>query len=122
MFAFYNTGEGLWRFGLALLVMMTVGQVISTLAFMFSCFNMKPAAATILTLSILFADFILYQIPFFRSWRPYSLSHHFFCWMRAFRDYIPWWSLAESLAYFGILITTFWVIGLLTFRRRDFKS
>ena len=31
---------------------------ISSLGFLFSCCNMKPAAATIVTLSIIFLDFI----------------------------------------------------------------
>jgi ABC-2 type transport system permease protein len=32
---------------------------LSSIAFMFSCFKIKPAAATIITLTILFVDMIL---------------------------------------------------------------
>ena len=39
---------------------------LSSIAFMFSCFKIKPAAATIITLTILFVDMILQGFPFFK--------------------------------------------------------
>jgi len=47
-------------------IFMTVNAgAILSLAFMFSCFNMKPAAATILSLSFLFISLVMENVPFF---------------------------------------------------------
>ena len=47
-------------------VMMTLNASVALgIAFMFSCFNMKPAAATILALSVLFVNLVMEGIPFF---------------------------------------------------------
>ena len=50
--AIYDTGEGLWRYARSVFFIGVVTQIITALAFMFSCFKMKPAAATILTLKL----------------------------------------------------------------------
>ena len=38
-----------------------------SLAFMFSCFNIKPAAATILAISFFFISMILHNMPYFQD-------------------------------------------------------
>jgi ABC-2 type transport system permease protein len=45
---------------------------LSSIAFMFSCFRIKPAAAAIITLTILFVDMNLQNFPFFK---PYESEH-----------------------------------------------
>ena len=52
-------------------------SVILGLAFMFSCFNMKPAAATILALSFLFINLVMEHIPFFERYQEWFLPYHF---------------------------------------------
>ncbi|NJR43471.1 MAG: ABC transporter permease subunit [Akkermansiaceae bacterium] len=59
-----------WLDGATRLSMSAVGIgismiTLSSIAFMFSCFKIKPAAATIITLTILFVDMILQSFPFF---------------------------------------------------------
>ena len=55
-------------------------SVVLGLAFMFSCFNMKPAAATILALSLLFVNLVMEGIPFFERYHEYLLTYHFRSW------------------------------------------
>jgi len=43
-----------------------------SVAFMFSSFNMKPAAATILALSFLFVNMVMQHLPFFEDYRSCS--------------------------------------------------
>lgn len=122
LFAYFPKGEGLWRFAQSLLFLGAAVQVITTMAFMFSCFNMKPAAATILTLSVMFVDFVLHGIPFFRAYSRYFMSDHTSCWILTFREVIPWWSLTESLLYLLALNISFWIVGAMRFCSRDFKA
>jgi len=71
----FNFHDGLLRFLLAHLVMVTKAVTIMSLAFMFSCFNMKPAAAAILALSLILIDRILMEIPYFHDLKEYFLGY-----------------------------------------------
>ena len=60
----------LYLTGIPLLAISMVS--VSSLGFLFSCCNMKPSAATIVTLSIMFLDFIFRGIPTSRAFTPSS--------------------------------------------------
>lgn len=122
VFGIYDTGSGLLRFTYAALLLPFVTSTISSLAFMFSCFNMKPATATILTLSLFFIDFVLRLIPYFKSIEGYLLTYHMSTWTGVFQFHIPWLKILESLVYLGTFNLTFVVIAAVYFSQRDFKS
>jgi ABC-2 type transport system permease protein len=122
VFSVFDTGEGLWRYVRSVCFIGVVMQVMASAAFMFSCFKMKPAAATILTLSVFFVDFVLRNIPYFSSFEKYFISYHSACWARTYLEIVPWWSVAESLVYLAALAATFWIVGAMAFCARDFKS
>lgn len=122
VFALYPMAQGAARFASALSFYALALCVISTLAFMFSCFNAKPAAATILTLTVFIADRILYMWPQFADYRHWFVSAHVNTWMNIFRDPIPWTKLLEDYVYLFGVNATFAMIGIAVFCRRDFKS
>lgn len=122
IFAVYGMREGLWRYGQAICFLGLSLQVVSGMAFMFSCFNMKPAAATIVTLSVMFLDFVLHNIPYFVSFKKWFISYHTACWLRTFQPDVMWWGITESLLYLAALTLSFWVIGAMYFCSRDFKA
>ena len=95
---------------------------ITTIAFLFSCCNAKPAAATVLTLTISLTDYILGLMPVFESYRPYFMTPHMSTWVNIFKDPIPWEKMAEDYTYLIGVNATFVVIGFALFCRRDFKS
>ena len=64
IFALYDFGTGLSRYVLAMPLLAASLFTVSALGFCFSCLNMKPAAATILTLSVFFVDMIVKNIPY----------------------------------------------------------
>src|SRR5439155_7786765 len=97
-------------------------SVIMGLAFMFSCFNMKPAAATILALSFLFVNFVMEQIPFFEQYREWLLTHHFHSWLFIFGQPLPWPRLTQSLFILVAFSLTTFLIGAAGFQARDIKS
>ena len=121
LFAFYDTGEGLWRYARGVCCLAGATVTITALAFMFSCFKMKPAAATILTLSLLFIDVVLMNLPYFRSLRSWFASYHMGFWVRTFHTYPPWPAIVESVLVLIGLSITFVVIGVTHFARRDLK-
>lgn len=123
VFAFFPTwGEGAGRM-LAGAAGISVSMItISTLAFLFSCLRIKPAAATIMTLSILFVDFIVQSFPFFRAYEQYFVTWRMSCWVYLFEPHISWPKIASSYLFLLGLNATLFLIGYTAFRLRDFKT
>jgi ABC-2 type transport system permease protein len=119
VFAF---SEGMDRFLMAHLLMVGKAVTIYSLAFMFSCFNMKPAAAAILALSLILIDRILMEIPYFHDLKGYLLSHYLNVWQSQFHQHVWWWNVGESLSILTAFSLTFLIIGIAVFQVRDIKS
>lgn len=122
VFGIFDWGEGLQRYAFAHLLLAVKAITVTGLAFMFSCFNVKPAAATILSLSFVFVSFVLMQIPFFHDLQPWFLTYHLNLWQSAFMQPVPWWRLGESISILLGFNLTFLVIGCAVFQMRDIKS
>lgn len=95
---------------------------LSSIAFMFSCFKIKPAAATIITLTILFIDFILQEFPFFKPYESYFITYRMSAWVFLMEQYISWPKIIESYALLLGLNVSLFTIGWLSFQTRDFKA
>ena len=120
--ALHEMWPGLARYLASLPLLALCLTSITSLGFMFSCFNMKPAAATIVTLSVFFFDYIFHGIPYFESLAPYFLATHMSTWLHVFENYVPWWRVLEDFAYLFALDATFVIVGLAAFQQRDFKA
>ncbi len=118
----FAAGPGLGRYASAHLFMVTKACSVMGLAFMFSCFNMKPAAATILALSLIMINGILMEIPYFRDLQPWFITYHLNAWQLLFVEKIPWWRIGESVSILVGYNVTFVVIGCTAFQLRDIKS
>lgn len=114
--------EGLKLFSLAHLILALNACTMFSLAFMFSCFNMKPAAATILAMSVLLCCFVMENMPFFEEYKDWMITHHFRCWVMVFAKPVPWPDMLASLSVLtGVNLTAF-IIGATHFHLRDIKS
>ena len=122
VFALYPFGPGTARYLGALPVLAAGLLSFSSVGFMFSCLKMKPAAATIVTLTLFFFDFIFHNVPYFESYKPYFLTTHMSAWLQVFVPHIPWRQIGADMAYLGALDLTFVVLGIVAFSQRDFKS
>ena len=122
VFGFYEGGPGLIRFACATGVLSLLMLTFAALGFMFSCFNMKPATATIMTLSIYLFDSIIRGVPYFDNLQDYLLTHHMAMWTQVFQLVIPWSKIGYSILYLGAFDLLFVSIGIWCFGRRDFKS
>jgi ABC-2 type transport system permease protein len=115
-------GDGFHRFLIAHLIMLSKAVTIMSLALMFSCGNLKPAAASILALSLVTIDRILFEIPFFQELKNYFLAHYLNCWQWAFLNPVPWWRVGQAVSLLAGLSLTFLIIGTAIFQTRDIKS
>jgi ABC-2 type transport system permease protein len=122
VFVFHEFWPGLFRYLLAFPILSLSLCTITALAFCLSCFNMKPSAATIITLSVLFADFILKSVPFFESIRELFITRRISLWVHVFDTRIPWEMMVENFAWLGAINATLFLIGWMVFEQRDFKS
>ena len=95
---------------------------LSSIGFTFSCFKIKPAAATIVTLSILFIDFILQGFPFFKPYESYFITWRMSAWVFLLEQTISWPKIIESYAFLLGLNITLFILGWLSFQTRDFKT
>jgi ABC-2 type transport system permease protein len=122
IFALYDWGEGIVRYAAATGFYALSFLSITNLAFALSCFNMKPAAATIVTLSVFVIDWIFYHLPYFESIKQWFITKNMATWANVFHPYIPWPQMIEDYAYLMAVNLTLVVIGILNFQQRDFKS
>ena len=120
--AFPTWGEGMGRIGLSAVGIGLSMITLSSIAFMFSCFKMKPAAATIMALSILFVDMVLQEFPFFKPYEQYFITWRMSSWVYLLEPVISWPKLAGSYVFLFGLNATLFLIGYTAFRLRDFKT
>ena len=122
LLAFFSPGEGLSRYFGALPFFALSLCAIVSLAFLFSCCNVKPAAATVMTLMVFFVDRILYLWPQFASYKPWFMTSYMVTWVNFFRSPVPWERMSEDYLCLLGLNATFVLIGCTIFLRRDLKS
>jgi ABC-2 type transport system permease protein len=96
--------------------------VVTSLAFFFSCFRMKPAAASVMALSVFFIDFVLQNIPFLVNHKEVFITYRMANWVYCLQEKIPWARIMESYSILVGLNLTLFVIGWMFFQNRDFKT
>jgi ABC-2 type transport system permease protein len=121
-FSLFPAGQGLALYAFSHLFMILNAVTLLSVAFMFSCFNMKPAAATILALSFLFANMVIEHLPFFEEYQNWFITHHLECWFLVFQDPKPWPQIFQSEIVLMAVSATAVIIGAMGFQMRDIKS
>ncbi|MEO5917553.1 MAG: ABC transporter permease [Luteolibacter sp.] len=120
--AYPHWAEGAGRLSMAAVGIGISMITLSSMAFMFSCFRIKPSAATIITLTILFVDMILREFPIFEPYESYFITWRMSAWLFLMEQHISWPKIIESYAFLTGLNFTFFTIGWLSFQTRDFKT
>jgi ABC-2 type transport system permease protein len=121
-FSLFPPGQGLALYAFSHLFMVMNAITMLSIAFMFSCFNMKPAAATILALSYLFMNMVMQHIPFFEPYQNWFITHHFESWFLVFETPTPWPQIFQSEITLVACSATAFMIGVMGFQIRDIKS
>ena len=120
--AYPDWWEGAGRLALSAAAIGVSMITLSSIAFMFSCFKIKPAAATIITLTILFVDMILREFPFFKPYESYFVTWRMSAWVFLVEQPLSWPKIVESYAFLIGLNVTLFTIGWMAFQSRDFKT
>jgi len=122
VFSLHSAGEGA-RLYLASHVFLAINaSAVTSLAFMFGCFNMKPAAATILALSFMFVNLVLEALPFFERFQEWLIVYHFRSWLLVYAEPADWSRILGSLSILLAFNVTTFLIGAAAFQARDIKS
>jgi ABC-2 type transport system permease protein len=122
IFSLFGPGQGWSRYTIATIIVSANAATVMGLALMFSCFNVKPAAATILALSVLLTSRIIQEIPYFHDLQPWFFTYHMNYWIKMFEQRVPWAEIMQSLSVlFGFNLTLL-IIGCVAFQVRDIKS
>lgn len=120
--AFYSAAEGLQRYAMS-----TVGLSLSmmgaaSMAFFFSCWRIKPSAATITALSYLFMDMVLREGHFMDNYKHLLLTNYMATWSMVYFEQIPWAIIIRHYSILGGVCVTLFVLGAMIFEGRDVKS
>jgi ABC-2 type transport system permease protein len=122
VFTVLDASAGLWHYALAHLFLGMSECTVLSLAFMFSCLNVKPAAATILALSVIFVSFVMMQIPYFQDLHPWFINYYLNGWQNLLAQPVPWWKVRQALCILAAFNLSFVIIGATAFHARDIKS
>ena len=119
---FHPFREGLVRFLAAVPLLALSLLTITSLGFLCSCCDMKPAAAAVSTLAIFLTDLVFRATPFFDSIQSWFLTTRMSAWMQVFQPQIPWLKIAEDYTLLLSLDASFFIIGWMIFEHRDLKA
>jgi ABC-2 type transport system permease protein len=120
--AFYDAGEGLQRYALGTIGISLSMMGASSVAFFFSCWRIKPAAATITALSYLFMDMVLREGHFMDSYKHLLMTNYIASWSLVFFEQIPWPLIIRNYTILSAICLTLFVLGATVFENRDLKS
>lgn len=122
VYSLFSFEDGFCRY-LGALPLLTMSLLpITCLGLFFSCLNMKPAAATIVTLSVFLIDKILASIPYFESLRDWFFTARMGAWIQVFQYRIPWETMVQDYLWLFGMDATLIVLGWIAFEVRDFKA
>jgi ABC-2 type transport system permease protein len=122
IFSVFDGSAGVAHYALAIVVLCSKAITIMGLAWMFSCCNVKPAAATILAISLVLICRIIQDIPYFHDWQRWFLTYHLDSWMSMFAQPAPAAEVWQSMSVLAGFNATFFIIGASIFQVRDIKS
>lgn len=118
----YAFQDGLMVYFFGALPLLTLAIfTVTAIAFMLSCFNIKPAAATVATMSIFTADTLLRDAPFLAKIRDWFLASRITSWAHIYDERVPWPMLYRNFSELLVLDVVVILIGWWSFSRRDLK-
>lgn len=120
--AFYDAGEGFWRYALGSLLLSGSMMCAASVAFFFSCWRIKPSAATITALSYLFMDMVLREGHFMDSYKHLLITTYITSWSMVFFEQIPWVIVLRHYAILAGVALSLFILGAAVFESRDLKS
>jgi ABC-2 type transport system permease protein len=119
---FFDWESGLLRFCVGAVLLGVTMSVVSALGFFFSCWKIKPAAATIAALCYMLVDFIMNTSHLMDGYGHLLITRYMATWMNVFADPVPLPQIARDLAIVAGVNLTLFTLGAAVFEGRDLKS
>lgn len=120
--AFYDWDEGLKRYAACSLALGLSMTTISSVAFFLSCFRIKPAAATIGSLTYILVDFIIREGGFMDHHQYLLMTKHMAVWAQLLNENISWPLVLRGYTVIVAVNVSLFTLGYAVFESRDLKS
>src|SRR6267143_2226214 len=114
--------EALWRFAYASVSGTWALLVVAAIAMFFSVLFETPVTATVATLALYLALYIIGRIEFFEGLRPYFFTTDMDCWRDVLKPTIPWRSFYHYASICGAYIFGTLTAAIVIFDRKDISS
>ena len=114
--------EALWRFAYASLSGTWALLVVAAIAMFFSVLFETPVTATVATLALYLALYIIGRIEFFEGLRPYFFTTDMDFWRDVFKPEIPWQSFGRYGSICGAYIFGTLLLAVAIFDRKDITT
>lgn len=114
--------EGMRRYALGSVFLGASMTTVSSVAFFFSCFRIKPAAATIAALSYMLVDTILLRTNLLKSYEHLLITNYLETWTRIYVDPAPWALIIRNYSVILAVNLSLFALGAAWFESRDLKS
>lgn len=119
MITYFKGSEALWRLALAYGLTAVGMTALGMIAFFISTWLNNALGAIGGAVMLLFAMFIVGEIQYFESVKPYLISTNLLVGQKAFLPDIPWGEIGVSIGYLGVYISGLFAASWLIFRRKD---
>jgi ABC-2 type transport system permease protein len=117
----HEPAAGLVRYAAALPLLAASMCTPALLAFALACFPLRAATATMVTIMVLFADWLVHTHPALGTVSPYTLTTRLASWRQVFNASVPWLRLERNYGELALLDVALLVVAWLAFRRRALR-
>ncbi|MCA1815530.1 MAG: ABC transporter permease [Acidobacteria bacterium] len=114
--------DALWRFACATLTGTWAMLVVAAIATLLSVVCESAAVATVATIAIYLALYVVGRVEFFEQLRPYFFTTDMDFWRDVFKPQIPWQSLYHYASLCGAYTFGALLAAAALFDRKDIKS
>lgn len=119
MITYFRSSEALWRLALAYGLTAFAMAAFGTIPFFISTWLNNSMGAIGGAVMLLFAMFILGEIPYFDAVKPYLISTNLLVGQKAFLAEVPWQEVRTSVSYLGLYMAGMFAASWMVFRRKD---
>lgn len=119
MLGWYGHGEAIMRLALAYMLTFIAALTAGMFAFFISIWLSNPLGAIGGAVMLQFATFIMGEIGYFESIKPYLFGAQMVAAQKAFVDPMPWGEIGASVACLGAYIIVLLAASAVVFKRKD---
>jgi len=114
----YELGPGLARYAMAIPLLAVSMSSIALVGLALSCFRIRATTAAMVTIMVLFADWVVHTHSALAPVSPYTLTTRLVSWRQVFNQELPLLRLERNYGELALLDVALLLVAWLAFRRR----